>query len=85
MLTSFQQPSFHPSQLFTMFMIGIIGAAVIASLGWDFSAKVVPLVVGTVGLIAAALSLFIFSVGNRGKRQQAGGSGNRGPGRARPA
>jgi len=58
MLTSFQHPSFHPSQLFTMFMIGIIGAAVIASLGWDFSAKIVPLVVGTVGLIAAALSLF---------------------------
>jgi len=41
-----------------MFMIAIIGAAVIASLGWDFSAKIVPLVVGTVGLIAAALSLF---------------------------
>ena len=41
-----------------MFMIAIVGAAVIASLGWDFSAKIVPLVVGTVALIAAALSLF---------------------------
>jgi TctA family transporter len=58
MLTSFQAPTFHPSQLFTMFMIALIGAAVVASLRWDFSAKVVPLVVGTAGLSAAALSLF---------------------------
>ena len=58
MLTHFQRPTFHPSQLFTMFMIALIGAAVVASLRWDFSAKIVPLVVGTVGLCAAALSLF---------------------------
>ncbi len=35
-----------------------IGAAVVASLQWDFSAKIVPLVVGTVALCAAVLSLF---------------------------
>jgi TctA family transporter len=58
MLTSFQRPTFHPSQLFTVFMIALIGAAVVASLQWDFSAKVVPLVVGTVALCAAVLSLF---------------------------
>src|SRR5262249_6971070 len=58
MLTSFQPPTFHPSQLFTMFMIALIGAAVAASLQWDFSAKIVPLVVGTVALCAAVLSLF---------------------------
>src|SRR5437667_287814 len=58
MLTSFQRPTFHPSQLFTMFMIALIGAAVVASLRWDFSAKIVPLVVGTVALCAAVLSLF---------------------------
>jgi TctA family transporter len=57
MLTSFQGARFHPSQLFTIFMIALIGAALAASLQWDFSAKVVPLVVGTVGLAAAALSL----------------------------
>ena len=38
--------------------VGCIGAAVVASLRWDFSAKIVPLVVGTVALCAAALSLF---------------------------
>jgi TctA family transporter len=58
MLTSFQRPTFHPSQLFTMFTIALIGAAVVMALPWDFSAKVVPLVVGTVALIAAGLSLF---------------------------
>jgi putative tricarboxylic transport membrane protein len=58
MLTNFQAPRFHPSQLFTMFMIVLIGSAVAASFRWDFSAKVVPIVVGVVGLTAAALSLF---------------------------
>ena len=57
MLTNFQRPTFHPSQLFTMFMIAVIGAAVVTSLQWDFSARIVPLVVGTVALSAAALSL----------------------------
>ena len=41
-----------------MFMIVLIGSAVILALKWDFSAKIVPLVVGTVALIAAAVSLF---------------------------
>ncbi len=58
MLTSFQAPRFHPAQLFTMFMIAVIGTAMAVALRWDFSAKVVPLVVGTVALTAAALSLF---------------------------
>jgi hypothetical protein len=58
MLTNFQAPTFHPSQLFTIFMIALIGTAVAVSLRWDFSAKIVPLVVGTVGLLMAGLSLF---------------------------
>jgi TctA family transporter len=57
MVTNFQAPRFHPSQLFTMFMIVLIGSAVAASFRWDFSAKIVPIVVGVVGLTAAALSL----------------------------
>jgi len=58
MVTSFQRPTFHPSQLFTMFMIALIGSATSMALRWDFSAKIVPLVVGTVALCAAVLSLF---------------------------
>src|SRR3954471_1643426 len=58
MLTSFQRPIFHPSQLFTMFMIALVGSATSMALRWDFSAKVVPLVVGTVALCAATRTLF---------------------------
>src|SRR5262245_31571041 len=58
MLTSFQGPHFHPSQLFTMFMIVLIGTALAVAMRWDFSAKIVPMVVGIVALTAAALSLF---------------------------
>jgi putative tricarboxylic transport membrane protein len=58
LLTSFRAPRFHPSQLFTMFMIMLIGSAVVVALKWDFSAKIVPLVVGTAALTAAAISLF---------------------------
>jgi TctA family transporter len=58
MLTSFQGPRFHSSQLFTIFVITVLGAACFMALSWDFSAKIVPLVIGIVALIAAGLSLF---------------------------
>src|SRR6478752_6265833 len=58
MMTSFQAPRFQVSQLFTIFAIVVIGAAVAMALSWDFSAKIVPLVVGTVALLAAGMSLF---------------------------
>jgi len=58
MLRSFQAPTFHPSNLFTLFYLAIIGGMVIAALPWHFSAKLVPLVVGTIGLIVVGLSLF---------------------------
>jgi hypothetical protein len=58
MLRSFQAPTFHPSNLFTLFYLAIIGGMVIAALPWHFSAKLVPLVVGTIGLTVIGLSLF---------------------------
>src|SRR3954468_14911176 len=58
MLNNFQRPTFRPEQLFTMFMIAVIGASLIMALSWDFSATIVPLVVGTVALIASGTSLF---------------------------
>jgi TctA family transporter len=58
MLRSFQAPTFHPSNLFTLFYLAIIGGMVIAALPWHFSAKLVPLVVGTIGLTVIVLSLF---------------------------
>src|SRR5215475_13250880 len=49
MLGSFGPPSFHVTQLFTIFMLAVIGTMVLAALPWDFSAKIVPLVVGIIG------------------------------------
>jgi hypothetical protein len=41
-----------------LFIILVMGALVVAALPWHFSAKIVPLVVGCIGLFVAALSLF---------------------------
>ena len=54
----FTRPIFHPSQLFTMFMIAVIGALVVIALRWDFSARIVPVIMGGIALAAAAISLF---------------------------
>src|ERR1043166_8689194 len=56
LLTDFGVPRFHPSQLFTLFMLAVFGTMVVAALQWDFSAKIVPLVVGTIAFATAALS-----------------------------
>src|SRR5258708_37185194 len=77
MRTSLQRPTCHLPELFTMFMIALIGAAVVAALRWDFSAKIVPLVVGTVALCVAALRLL-----NRMCRKPAAAAAE---GRAEPA
>jgi TctA family transporter len=58
MASSFQAPQFHPSQLFSLFFIAAIGALVVMALPWHFSAKLVPLVVGSIALTVAILSLF---------------------------
>ncbi len=55
---SFQAPRFQPSQLFTIFMLAILSLMVMMALRWDFSAKIVPLVVGGVGITVCVISLF---------------------------
>jgi TctA family transporter len=58
MLTSFQAPTFKPAQLFTVFFIAVMGSLVIAAMPWHFSAKIVPMVVGGIGIFVAGASLF---------------------------
>jgi TctA family transporter len=58
LLSNFGAPRFHPSQLFTLAFMALLGAMVIAALPWHLSAKLVPLVVGTIALTVTALSLF---------------------------
>jgi hypothetical protein len=58
MVSGFQAPTFHPSQLFTMAFIVTIGTLLAMALPWHMSAKLVPLVVGSIALTVAILSLF---------------------------
>jgi hypothetical protein len=58
MASSFQLPRFQITQIFTIFFIAAIASLVIVAVPWHFSAKLVPIVVGTIALIAAGLSLF---------------------------
>jgi TctA family transporter len=57
MMTDFGAPRLHPAQLMPMLLLFIIGSAMLMAAQWDFSAKIVPLVIGTVGFSAAAFSL----------------------------
>ncbi|MGH6767993.1 MAG: tripartite tricarboxylate transporter permease [Xanthobacteraceae bacterium] len=57
MMTDFGGPRLHPVQLMGILMLFLFGSAMLMAVEWDFSAKVVPLVVGTVGFTAAALGL----------------------------
>jgi TctA family transporter len=58
LLKSFQAPRFAPPQLFTMFFIALIATLVINATTWAFAAKLAPLIVGSLALLVAGLSLF---------------------------
>jgi hypothetical protein len=58
MVTNFQAPTFHPSQLFPLFVITIIVASLVAAMSWPFAAKLVPMIVGLLALLVAVISLF---------------------------
>jgi TctA family transporter len=58
LLSSFQAPRFKPQYLFTMAFIALIGTLVAVSLPWAFAAKLVPMIVGSIALLVASLSLF---------------------------
>src|SRR5262249_36150690 len=58
MARSFQAPTFHPSQLFTLFYLSVVVGLVVAATPWHFSAKLVPMVVGSIAIIVILLSLF---------------------------
>ncbi len=57
MLTDFGAPVFHRSNLFYLFMIILIGGMLIDASTWNFSAKLVPMIVGSLALFFAVISL----------------------------
>ena len=58
MLTGFGAPRFRLSQLFHLCVLLVLGYMLWEALAWDFSAKIVPLIVGGVGFACCAISLF---------------------------
>ena len=87
LLGAFGRPSFHLGQLFYVFMIGLIGWMVIVSVDWPMNAKIVPLIVGSMALIFATLSLLdqVFKVPEAERRKLAGTAATEPVNRAAPA
>ncbi len=58
MVTDFGRvPTFHLPDLFYLFMIVLIGGMLIDASSWNFSAKLVPMIVGSMALLFATISL----------------------------
>jgi TctA family transporter len=57
LLDMFGRPSWQPGQMFHVFMLALVGWMVVAALDWPANAKIVPLIVGGLALVFAALSL----------------------------
>jgi TctA family transporter len=57
MLTDFQRPTFRWNQIFTVFFLVLLCVMYWQATKWNFDAKIVPLIVGTIAITAVALSL----------------------------
>jgi putative tricarboxylic transport membrane protein len=57
MLSGFGRPRFHLTDAFYAFWIGLVVIMLVQASAWDYSAKVVPMIVGVFGLTAAIISL----------------------------
>jgi TctA family transporter len=58
MLTDFGKPRFRATDLFYAVMIGILGVMLFQAARWNFSAKIVPVIVGSMALFFAIISVF---------------------------
>jgi TctA family transporter len=57
MLKTFGAPRFTPANLFPAGMLSLIAVMFVISLQWDFSAKIIPVIVGIGALITGGISL----------------------------
>jgi hypothetical protein len=57
MLTDFQAPRFRWNQIFTIFFLILLCVMYAQAMKWNFDAKIVPIIVGTLAIAAVALSL----------------------------
>jgi TctA family transporter len=57
LLGDFGVPKFAPRNLFPIFLIALFVVMIVQAAAWDFDAKVVPLIVGSAGLLMCGLAL----------------------------
>jgi hypothetical protein len=57
MLTNFQAPTFRWNQIFTVFFLILLVAMMLQGSKWNFDAKIVPMIVGTIAVTAVGFSL----------------------------
>ena len=57
MLTNFQAPTFRWTQIFTVFFFCLMAVMVYQATKWNLDAKIVPMIVGCLGLAMVGLSL----------------------------
>jgi hypothetical protein len=58
MLTDFGAAHFKPSNLFYLLFLGLFGTMLYQAYGWNFDARIVPMIVGWAGLFFCSVSLF---------------------------
>ena len=68
-MKGFGKPTFWPRDLFYVFFLGLVGVMLWEAWEWNFSAKLVPMIVGSLALLFAGLSL-IFQIFRRPELQQ---------------
>jgi hypothetical protein len=57
MVTGFGAPRFAPQNLFSLFLVAVLGYMVWEASSWNFSAKIVPLIVGSLAIFFCILGL----------------------------
>ena len=57
MLSGYGKPHFDSSHLMHLFLLCVFGYLLFEASTWNFSAKIVPMIVGTVGFVCVAISL----------------------------
>jgi hypothetical protein len=57
LLSDFHAPQFRMLQLFPVFILCLVGVMMAQAVTWNFSAKIIPMIVGTGALFFCALSL----------------------------
>ncbi|MGE3246922.1 MAG: tripartite tricarboxylate transporter permease [Beijerinckiaceae bacterium] len=73
----FGAPTFRVSDLFYLFFLGLVGVMLWSAWEWNFSAKLVPMIVGSLALFFGGISLFI-QLFRRPELQQRHASGDAG-------